>query len=304
MQTQIPAVSPIARKWALAMLLVLGMMWGLHFSIIKIAADSGLPYPGIAATTTWGIAIVLVIVCACRGKFPTITSRTVGFYLVCAITGYLIPFFVELNVAPNIDAGLLSVVVTSAPIFTVAIALAARTEPVGRRAMLGIATGFAAAVILLLPEAASPGSAKFGWILAAFAVPLTYASYHNFVAKFWPDNTDSWQLATGEALVAFCILTPIYLYNGDFISPLQDWSRGGWTIAVMIAFSTIEIYLYFELVRRAGAVFVSQANYIMVVAGVFWGMLIFSERPTAWLWLSAAILLAALYMTHSDKKET
>ena len=72
----------------------------------------------------------------------------------------------------------------------------------------------------------------------------------------------------------------------------------------MIAFSTIEIYLYFELVRRAGAVFVSQANYIMVVAGVFWGMLIFSERPTAWLWLSAAILLAALYMTHSDKKET
>ena len=303
MQTRTPAVSPIARRWALIMLLALGMMWGLHFSIIKIAAESGLPYPGIAATTTWGIALVLVIVCAFRGKFPTITLRTLGFYLVCAILGYLTPFFVELNVAPHIDAGLLSVIVTSAPIFTVVIALAANTEPVGRRAMLGVAAGFAAAVLLLLPEAATPGSAKIGWMLAAFAVPLTYASYHNFVAKYWPDNTDSWQLAAGEALVAFCILTPVYLYNGDFISPVQDWSRGGWTIAVMVTFSAVEIYLYFELVRRAGAVFVSQANYIMVVAGVFWGMLIFSEQPAAWLWLSAAVLLAALYMTHSDKRE-
>ena len=301
MQTDPPTPAATTLRWPLLMLLALGMMWGLHFSIIKIAAESGLSYPGIAATTTWGIAIMLTVICAARGKFPSIAPRALAFYPVCALLGYLIPFFVELNVAANIDAGLLSVIVTSAPIFTVIIALAARTEPVGRRAMTGVAVGFVAAAILLIPEAATPGSAMIGWMLFAFAVPLTYASYHNFVVKYWPENTDSWQLATGEALVAFCILTPIYIYNGDFISPIEDWSRGGWTIAVMVAFSALEIYLYFEIVRLSGAVYVSQANYIMVVAGVIWGMVIFSEQPTAWLWLSATVLIAALYLTQSEK---
>ncbi|CAN0588700.1 unnamed protein product, partial [Laminaria digitata] len=36
------------------LIFVLGVTWGLHFSIIKIASESNLPYDGIAALTTLG----------------------------------------------------------------------------------------------------------------------------------------------------------------------------------------------------------------------------------------------------------
>ena len=61
-------------------------------------------------------------------------------------------------------------------------------------------------------------------------------------------------------------------------------------------FAVIEIFLYFEIVRIAGPIFVSQSNYVTVVSGVFWGMVIFAERPGEWIWLSAALLGVSLYL--------
>jgi drug/metabolite transporter (DMT)-like permease len=34
----------------------------------------------------------------------------------------------------------------------------------------------------------------------------------------------------------------------------------------------------------------------MVVSGVFWGMLIFDERPSSMMWFSAVLLVASLYL--------
>ena len=64
----------------------------------------------------------------------------------------------------------------------------------------------------------------------------------------------------------------------------------------MVAITTIDCYLYFEIVRLAGPVFVSQANFITVTAGVFWAMLLHGERPSAWLWVSLAFLVASLFL--------
>ena len=43
-------------------------------------------------------------------------------------------------------------------------------------------------------------------------------------------------------------------------------------------------------------VFSSQANFISVVAGVFWGMAIFGEEPSLWIWASLVLLVAALLL--------
>ena len=51
-----PGATGITSKaWLLFLLFLLGSIWGLHFSIIKIAAESELAYSGIAAITTFGV---------------------------------------------------------------------------------------------------------------------------------------------------------------------------------------------------------------------------------------------------------
>ena len=65
----------------------------------------------------------------------------------------------------------------------------------------------------------------------------------------------------------------------------------------MVVFGIVEIYLYFELVRLGGAVTVSQSNYVSVVMGVVWGMIIFNEPLMAWIWVAVALLFISLFLT-------
>ncbi|MEM7292680.1 MAG: DMT family transporter [Pseudomonadota bacterium] len=276
-------------------LFVLGSIWGLHFSVIKLAAQSGFRYASIAATTTVGVLVVFLLIAVLRRRMPAMSGRAVIFYLICALTGYVLPFYVELAAAQRIDAGLLTLVVTTAPIFTIAISGVFKLEALTRRRLVGIALGALAALAILVPDSAIPDPAHVPWVLLAFVVPLMYGIYHNYVMVAWPKGSDSWQVACGEALGAIVFFGPMYLWSGEFISFGGQWGAGQWAIAAMIFFGVIEVYLYFEIVRLAGAIFVSLSNYVTIAAGIVFGMLIFDERPSVWVLASVLILCVALY---------
>ena len=59
----------------------------------------------------------------------------------------------------------------------------------------------------------------------------------------------------------------------------------------------LEIYFYFEIVRRSGAVFVSQASFITVATGVARGVIFFGEEHGPWIWASMAILASSVYLS-------
>jgi drug/metabolite transporter (DMT)-like permease len=50
------------------------------------------------------------------------------------------------------------------------------------------------------------------------------------------------------------------------------------------------------LVDRAGPVFSSFTANMVTLFGVFWGILIFSEQNSIWVWLSFATIMVALAM--------
>ena len=222
------------------------------------------------------------------------------FFAVCALLGWVLPLLIELTVAKHLAAGLLTLIVSTDTLWTVVIALVGKFAKVEARHILGIALGFAAAVLLLAPSLTGLGGTPVIWIAAAFAVPWCYAAYHNFVAARWPENHDSWQVATGEAFAGTFMLLPLFFLSGEDFSSYLNWSAGAWTIPYMVLFGLVEIYLYFEIVRLAGPVTVSQANYVAVVAGVLWGMVIFGEPFMPVLWLAGLLLVVSLYLTREQ----
>lgn len=144
-------------------------------------------------------------------------------------------------------------------------------------------------------QATGPGWAitELG-LLAAFGVPVAYATYHNIVAKYWPAGQDSWQVAAGEANLLCLIMMPVSLAVGDFNFSDLRWTGVEWILLLMVLFSTIEIYLYFEIVRLSRAIFVSLANFITVPSGILWGMILFGERHDVWMLFSVAALSVSL----------
>jgi drug/metabolite transporter (DMT)-like permease len=280
----------------IALLVVLGLSWGLHFPILKFAARSGLPYSGIAAAATCGVAFALLAACLVRRRLPVFGRGYLRFYLVCALLGYLVPYFLALFAAGRIDAGMLTLVGSTSPIFTLCLAAVVGAERVTTIRLFGILLGVISVAFLIVPQASLFGVTVLTAIFAALGIPLSYSSYHVYLSKHWPAGSDSFQVACGEALTAVCLMTPVFLLTGGTDLFASEWGVGHWAILATVVITTLDCYLYFEIVRLAGPVFVSQGGFIAVIAGVLWGMRLHGEKPSEWLWVSLAFLIGSLFL--------
>ena len=279
----------------LFLLLFLGTSWGLYFSLLKVAVLSGISYVGILTLTTVGVALGMTAITLLRGRKPLWSRKHVVFYGVCALSGYLLPMVIELWVIAHMPAGVLTLIVSMAPLATLLLAWLIKTDTVNAMRIGGISIGAFAIFAILLPDANRAGEVALQWLLLATLVPFCYAVHHNFTARYWPEGSDSYQVACGEAIVAGLLLLLFSGFHWEW-QDLQSFNRGHAAILIMAAIALIDIYIYFELIRIKGPIYTSHANYFMVVSGVAWGMLIFDERPSPMMWLSALLLVASLYL--------
>ena len=60
--------------------------------------------------------------------------------------------------------------------------------------------------------------------------------------------------------------------------------------------------LYIYLIVYSGPVFASQTAYIVTISGVLWGIAIFGEQHSSWIWVSLAIMILALALVSPRKK--
>ena len=277
------------------LLIFLGSSWGLYFSMLKIAVLSGISYTGILILATVGVALGMSAIAIARRRKPEFKPRHHLFYLVCALTGYLIPMVVELFVIEHMPAGLLTLIVSIVPLATLLLAWLMKTDIINLPRVAGILVGAIAIFAILLPDAHFSAAVAWRWLLLALIVPVCYSVHHNFTARCWPVGSDSYQVACGEALYAAGLLIIFAGFNWQW-QDVESWNRGHSAILFMALISLIDIYIYFELIRIKGPIYTSHANYIMVVSGVIWGMLIFDERPSSMMWFSAFLLVASLYL--------
>ena len=291
-------ITPVLRP--IFLLLFLGSSWGLYFSMLKIAVLSGISYTGILILATVGVALGMSVIAILRRRKPEFKPRHHLFYLVCALSGYLLPMIVELFVIEHMPAGVLTLIVSIAPLATLLLAWLMKTDSINLPKVAGIVVGAIAIFAILLPEAHFGEAIAWRWLLLALVVPVCYAVHHNFTARCWPVGSDSYQVACGEALYAAALLLIFASFNWQW-QDVAAWNQGHSAILFMALISLIDIYIYFELIRIKGPIYTSHANYIMVVSGVIWGMIIFAERPTSMMWFSAALLIVSLYLVGKAK---
>ena len=279
----------------LVLLLILGSSWGLYFSMLKIAVLSGISYVGILTLTTLGVAVGMCAIALARGRMPAFGKHHLWFYFVCALSGYLVPMIAELLVIAHMPAGVLTLIVSMAPLATLLLAWLVKTDHVSPARVGGMLLGAFAIFAILLPDAHLGEAVAWRWLLLSMVVPVCYAIHHNFTARYWPDGSDSYQVACGESIFAAGMLLSVAVFQWDW-GDVQSWNRGHSAMLFMATIALVDIWIYFELIRIKGPIYTSHANYFMVVSGVGWGMIIFAERPSPWMWASAALLIVSLYL--------
>ncbi|MGY2224910.1 DMT family transporter [Pseudomonas gingeri] len=286
------------------LLALMGSTWGLHFVLVKKITSVGVHADLILFPTLVGVAIAfLAMMVVTRSSWRTNRSWWV-FLIICSVLGYAFPIWLELVVAPYIDSTLLTLIVTSTPVFCICLGFLLRLATVTFWHVLCAALGIGAAMMLLLPSAALPqGSSRF-WLAVAIGVPVSYALYNLYVAAAWPKGLGVFTMAAYESVLAALLALPLF-FTSTSEAGYQDLVQHGSEVALLVIVTAVEVWSFFELVRRAGGIYVSFASFAALAAGIAWSALLLDEQITPWMNVSiGAIVLSLVLCLIGDRSQT
>jgi len=175
-------------------------------------------------------------------------------------------------------------------------------ESVLIKRVFGIMLGMLAILLLVLPDQGVEDSDANLWILLALLSAILYSVENIYIGHGVADIVDVRELLCGSNFVAFFIQVPLALSFG--VAEPVGWliTVPGLALSGLAIGSGIAYTMFFYSIKISGAVFASQCAYIVTLSGVFWGIVIFSEHHSLWVWSSLAVLMLGLVLVTPNKK--
>jgi len=284
------------------LILAAGVIWGSTFSLALIATADG---THALVLTTWQVTLsVLIISAVCvYSRVPVFQFRHLGQYCVVGVLGIVVPDILYYSAAPHLSAGILSITVSTVPLFTYLFMWVLRFEKLVVKRAFGIVLGMIAILLLVLPDQGlSSDDANF-WILLVVICAVLYAAENVYISEWIRDDLDIRELLCGSTIVSMLFLIPATAFLGHGVPVSWVFSQAGLAVSALAALSITAYTMYFNAIKLAGPVFASQCAYIVTVSGVLWGIAIFSEKHSYWVWLSVFVLMAGLALVSPSEKD-
>jgi drug/metabolite transporter (DMT)-like permease len=276
----------------IALLFVLSSLWALHFSLVKLVEADDSPLTILVALLAVLCALFFILLLF-QNKLFKFTLKKSLFFSVAGMFAYIIPLSVEFIVAPKIEAGILTLIVSAVPVFTLIVIWIFRLLNVTIKLVIGTLSGLAGLLILFYGN--NDNTSVSIWAVYALIIPLSYAFDAIFMEKFWPRNLDSTQVAFGEstASLIFVILLSTF-FDNKYYDHFQWFTIPSFWILAFVTF--IEVWLFFYILNKVGAVFVNLSSYLVMPAGFLWGFLIFGETFTFIKFISTLLICISIFM--------
>jgi drug/metabolite transporter (DMT)-like permease len=277
-----------------------GLIWGATFSLALIATAEG-AHP--LALSSWQVVLTAIFFAFARlvSRFRLFDIRNLRHYIVLAVIGITAPNLLYYFAAPHLSAGILSITVSTVPVFTYAIMLTMRFESVVIKRMFGLALGMIAILLLVLPDhGLSSGDASF-WILLVLVCALLYSIENVYISKGVDHSIDIRELLFASNIIAAVVQFPLAMALG--LAEPVTWlaSDAGKAVLGIAIGSGFAYSMFFYTIKSSGPVFASQTAYIVTISGVVWGIIIFSEQHSLWVWASIVVMMIGLVLVTPDK---
>ena len=273
-------------------LMAMGTIWGLGFALAKLAGENGAHPVGLALWETIGSGGLLLLVCAALGRFPRRQWLYLRYYLVNGLLGFAIPGPILFWVAPHLPVAVLTLMIPMAPLMTYVLILATRTERFDPWRALGVVLGFAGVGLIVLPEGSLPEPGLVGWVLLGLGASCFYALQNVYIALRSPHDADALTQTTGMLILGGLAAIPLAAGMDGFLLPVFPMTVAVKAAAGMLLINAAMMLIFVWVVRNIGPVFAAQTANVIVLAGVFWGWVVFDEFLSPWVW--GAILAMAV----------
>jgi len=289
-------VSPVPIARAALPILILTLVWGCNWPVLKMGVTELAPLTFRSLTVPFaGIGMLAVAhlsgdsIRVARALWPRLV--VLGLLNISAWNG-LVLFGVQ-----QLPAGRSSILAFTMPVWATIIAAVVLHERLSRRKLTGLALGFAGMAVLIGEPIGAVRAAPFG-VLMILGAAIAWAAGTVLLRKWQmpiAQNTLSgWMMLLG--CIPLAVLAPI-LDPQPLGTVLSGLSARGWfavTYNIFLA-GTLAHWAWFTLARTLPVAVSSLSSLPVPVVGVISGILVLGERPGAQEWLALALVVAALF---------
>lgn len=257
------------------LIILLGAVWGCSFLFNAVLIREISPLWVSAGRVTIGAAICWLVFFATRKKLPT-DPNLYWQFLILGILNYAIPFALFPFAEETVASSIVGVINGMTPMTTV---IVSQLWPGGEKAtwnkVVGVAVGFAGAVILALPSLGVGASAQVIGLLAAFVATCCYALTLNYARRF--AKVEPYAVASASLTGAALVSVPVALFFSGIpiITRPETW---GALFGISVFSTSFSFLLVYWLLPRVGATNLSLNTFITPISAILLGVLVLHER--------------------------
>jgi drug/metabolite transporter (DMT)-like permease len=292
---------PASMATELALLLALATLWGASYTFIRVGVAT-IPPVTLIACRTLIAGLLLLAIMRWRGVRMPSDAATWRRFLFQACLNSVIPWTMVAWGSQALDAGVATILNSTAPIFTFFLTLAiTRHEAVTSRKLLGVVAGMAGICLIVGVQALSGFGEELTAQIVMVLAAIAYAGAAILGRGF--RDLDPMVPAAGSLLCGAAILIPASLVL-ERPWTLQPSTSSMLALLGLAVFSTaLAFVIYFRLIRTLGSVGTTAQAYLRVPIGVAVGVVFLGEQlsSTAWIGL-ACVVVGVAAMTIPARK--
>jgi drug/metabolite transporter (DMT)-like permease len=274
----------------------MALVWGLSFSIAKMAVGLGGTPIGISFWSSAISGVCLLLYTWLRGRKLNFNQKDLKFFFLISMLGGVIPSVCFYYAASHIPAGVLAITVTIVPIATYGLSLLLKLEILSARRVTGILFGCAGILLLVIPNDSLSERKEIVWIAVACISSLCFALENVAIALRSLDGIGPIRLSCGVSLLAALILGIIGLLTNNLFVITFPFDELSWAIILISIINVTAYTLFIFTIANSGPLFASQVGFLVTLSGIFWGVFLFGEQHSSWVWGSLITMLVGLML--------
>lgn len=279
-------------------LVLLAALWGPSFLFIKVAVAEIPPLTLVAGRVGIAAALLLAMLRLQGGSLPK-SRRLWMHFAVVGLFSNALPFALFSWGELYIDSALAAILNGTTPLFTMVLAhffiADDRLSPVK---VAGALLGFGGLALLIAPSLMGGVQATTLGLLAVTAAAASYG----IAIVYTRQNLRGLPPLVGpvaQLTMASIYIVPLALIiEQPYRLPMPSWAAAGSLLTLAVFGTAVAFIVYYRLMERTSATYVSMVTYVVPVFGLALGIIVLAERPAWNAYAGCALILAGVMIVN------
>lgn len=239
-------------------------------------------------------AMILLFICRRLNLTIPADATSLGLFAIIGTLNSVVPFTLIGWGQQTVNGAVTALLIATTPFSTLLLShFMTRDDRFSVNRLLGIVIGFSGVAVLFAHQLVLSGNSLLS-MLAILLAALCYSFSSLLIRRLV--HLPGLVIAAGSMLTTCVVLLPLLLWD----SPPWQQTVSVQSVTAMsiltIGPTAIAYVLRADIVRNNGAVFMSNAGYLIPVFATLWAWLFFSELPTLAMCIAILLIFAGIVL--------